>query len=90
MANSVGVDLRCTIDMVNQNLDQIANMEQARRDIYLQSLKNKEEKRGELFKSIDIGDADLEDLCSEADHSDVELELDYYDNLKKIFSSNKK
>ena len=53
--------------------------------------KRKRERKDKSSSSlIDIGDADLEDLCSEADHSDVELELDYYDNLKKIFSSNKK
>ena len=40
---------------------------------------------------IDIGDAELEELlCSERDHSHVDTELDYYDNLNKIFSSNRK
>lgn len=92
MVKNVCVELGCTIDLVNQNLELISNMEQARRNLYLQNIKNQEEE--ERTKSspspIDIGDAVLEDLCSGDDHSDAELELDYYDNLEKIFSSNRK
>ena len=92
MACKIGVDLGCTIDMVNQNLDHIANMEQARRDLYLHTIKNQEgeTKINSSPSHIDIGDVVLEELSSRDDHSDTELELDYYDNLKKIFSSNRK
>lgn len=91
MSSRVGIDLGCSIEMINQNIDLVASMEQARRDIYLQSLniqKNIDEPSSS--NQIDIGDAVLEELCSDQDHSDVEMEMDYYDNLKKIFSSNKK
>ena len=85
MVKNVCVELGCTIDLVNQNLELISNMEQARRNLYLQNIKNQEEE--ERTKSspspIDIGDAVLEDLCLGDDHSDAELELDYYDNLEK-------
>ena len=88
----MGIDLGCALDMVNQNLDLISNMEQARRDLYLQSIKNKEERKGEGSSPslIDIGDVELEDLCSEGDNSEGDIEIEHYDKLKKIFSSNKK
>ena len=92
MAKNVGVELGCTIDLVNQNLDLIANMEQARRDIYLQNSinKNREEKKDDSPSLIDIGDVELEDLCSGGENSEGDIEIEYYDKLKKIFSSNKK
>ena len=91
MANRVGIDLGCALDMVTHNLDLISNMEQARRDIYLQNLinKNREEKKDDYPSLIDIGDVELEDLCSEGDTSDDDVENEHYDKLKKIFSSNR-
>ena len=78
MAKNVGVELGCTIDLVNQNIDLIVNMEQTRRELYLQNIKNQEgeTKINSSPSSIDIGDVVLEELCTEDGHSDTELELD--------------
>ena len=92
MASKVGIDLGCALDMVAQNLDLISNMEQARRDIYLQNSinKNREEKKDDSPSLIDIEDVELEDLYSEGDNTEDDIEKDHYDKLKKIFSSNRK
>lgn len=80
MSSRLGVDLGCSIEMVNHNIDLIDNMEQARRDIYLQSLiNNKKDRETSSPDPIDTGDAILEELCSDQDHSDTEVEVDYYD-----------
>ena len=48
-------------------------MEQPRRDIYLQKNINEksEEKKDDFPSLIDIGDAVLDELCSEDDHSNT-------------------
>lgn len=91
VSNLVGVGLGCSIDMIDQNLNLFDKMEQARRDFYLQNQANK--KKGNEPSSpgpTDTWDAMLSKLRSEDDHSDADLEMDYYGHLKKIFSSGNK
>lgn len=87
----VGINLGCSIDMVEHNLDIIKNMEQSRKDFFQQNIASKNNIHEPSSPgTIDIGDADLKDLCSENEHFDAELEEDYFDHLKNIFSSGKK
>ena len=91
MAKNVDVELGCTIDLVNQNIDLIVNMEHTRRELYLQNIKNQEgeTKINSSPSSIDIGDVVLEELCTEAGHSATELELDSITFLEEeIFFGN--
>jgi hypothetical protein len=39
---------------------------------------------------IDTRDADINELCSEDDHSNAKVEFDYFDHLNIIFSSERK
>ena len=39
---------------------------------------------------IDTGDITLKELCSDEDHPDAEIEMDYYSHPKNIFTSGKK
>lgn len=76
---------------VDQNLNLIANMELARRDMYLQKIATKNDKKEDSSPGpIDTGDALLQELCSNEDHSNAEIETNYYGHLKKIFSSSPK
>lgn len=91
MADRIGIDLGCSIGLINQNLDIIAKMEQSRKDFYIQNIANKGKKEEDQKTSlIDTGDVDLKELCSDEDHSDAEMEMDYFAHLQKIFSSGKK
>ena len=90
MANKIGIDLGCTIYMVNQNLEIIERMEQSRKDFYFTHLKQKETVVQNEISLIDTGDLSLKELCSDGDHSDAEMEMDYYAHLKNIFATGKK
>ena len=92
MADKIGIDLGCSINMVESNLDIIAKMEQCRKEFYLQHICQKKEEEGHHDGSnlIDIGDVDLKELCSDEDHSDAELEMDHFTHLKNFFSRTRK
>lgn len=36
---------------------------------------------------VDTGEAALDELCSDNDHSDAEMKEDYFDQLKRVFSN---
>lgn len=84
MADKIGVDLGCSIGMINQNLDIIAKMEQSRKDFYFQNIANKPKKdEDKKTNLIDTGEVSLKELCSNEDHSDAEIEMDYFAHLQK-------
>ena len=96
----VGIDLGCSIDMIDKKLDIINKMEKARRDIYFQNIKrekkDEEKKSGEIVEEcrdtpvyINNGDVDIDGLCTDLDHSDAEIEEQQYKNLKGMFSGKK-
>lgn len=91
MADKVGIDLGCTIQMIDHNLDIIRKMEQSRHDFYNQQMNKEEASKTDIdINLIDVGDVDIKDLCSDDDHSDSNLEMDYYSHLKNIFASGRK
>lgn len=64
--------------MVEHNLQLIEKMEQARKDFYFQKLVGVEIDNDLSSPSpIDIGDADLSELCSDGENSEAEMECDY-------------
>ena len=89
MASMVGIDLGCSIEMIETNLDIMRDLEQARVDIIKNNLKHH---GGEMEPSssvhIDTGDAELEELCSDQEN-DIENDLDF-NELRQIFSAKKK
>lgn len=48
-----------------------------------------EENTPRSLPPIEIGDASIRELCSDEDHSNAEVEEDYFGQLKKLFSSSK-
>ena len=57
-------------------------------NIFVKRKKGEEQQDGTNL--IDIGDADLKELCSDEDHSDAELEMDHFTHLKNFFTKTKK
>lgn len=99
ISSLVGIDLRCSIDMVDKNLETIRKMEIARREIYFQNIagKRKEEEGIKYMESksyntpvhINTGDVNVAELCSDIEHSDAEMEEQQYLKLRAIFTGRK-
>ena len=69
MADKVGIDLGCTIDMIDHNLDIIRKMEQSRHDFYNQQMNKEEASKTDIdIELIEVGDVNIKDLCSDDDH----------------------
>ncbi|XBI13318.1 hypothetical protein VPH35_140065 [Triticum aestivum] len=92
MADKIGIDLGCSINMIESNLDIIARMEQCRKEFYLQHICKTKEEEGQLGEPnlIDIGAVDLKEICSGDENSDAELEMDHFTHLKRFFARTKK
>lgn len=82
MSSMVGIDLGCSIAMIDQNPYLISKMEQSRKYFYHQNIANRENKDEPSSPDpIGTGNAELDELCSRDDHSDTEVEMGYYDQL---------
>jgi hypothetical protein len=68
--------------MFETNLDVIGNLEQA-------SKQTEKENGNCLLVHIDTGDADLSELCSDMENSDIDREEDCFDKLRQVFSAKK-
>ena len=91
----------CSIEMIDKNIEIINRMEIARRELYFQNIKREESgKTGEECKEegdnkkevptyINTGDITLEELCSDYDHSDVDIEEQQMKKLRGMFSGGK-
>ena len=91
MASAVGIDLGCSMEMIDTNIDIMRNLEQARQDIMKQNLVN--DKLEVLISSpvhIDTGDADLEEFYSDKEDDALDMHDLEYAELRKIFSAKKK
>ena len=91
MASAVGIDLGCSLEMINTNIDIMRILEQARQDIMNQVIAN--DKVEEIPSSpvhIDTGDADLDDLCSDGENDAIGIHDLGYAELRQIFSAKKK
>ena len=97
----VGIDLGCSIEMIDKNTEIINKMEVARRELYFQNIKReKSGKSGEECEEndksekdvpvyINTGDITLEELCSDYEHSDVDIEEQQMKKLRGMFSGGK-
>lgn len=76
------MDLGCSTEMIDHNLDIIQKMEQARKDFFFRDIANKEKKRGKYKMGspgpIDTGDVALNELYSDDEHANTELEKDHF------------
>ena len=99
ISSLIGIDLGCSIEMVEKNLEAINKMEIARRELYLQNIKKEREmgvKNDETQRNppdtpvlIDTGDLTIEELCSDLENSDADMEEEHYKHLRAIFSGRK-
>ena len=100
ISSMVGIDLGCSVDMIAKNVDIINKMERARREIYFQSVKRENidevgETKREMEEGsdtpvyINTGDMNVDELCSDLEHSDADIEEQQYKNLKGFFSGRK-
>lgn len=88
MTSYIGIDLRCTLDMIDTNVGLMRRLEVARLDMYLS--KEKDNMKDKSFYSpgpIDTGDAHLNELLSDGENSEADLEEKYLDKLKHVFST---
>ena len=90
MASMVGIDLGCSIDMVDNNLEIMRNLEQARQDMMRQNLNDSvQEMTHSSPVHIDTGDADLEEFCSDTESENFDNTEVCFDDLRQIFSAKK-
>lgn len=77
MYDVVGIDLGCSIEMVEHNLEIIEKMEQVRKDFYIQNIADKKDiQEPSSLGPIGTGGTDISELCSDNDHSDAEVDSD--------------
>lgn len=63
MSDMVGIDIGCSIEMVERNIDIIHKMEQPRKDFFIQNIVNKNNTLQPSSPGpIDIGNADISTL----------------------------
>ena len=91
MAHLVGIDLGCSLDMVETNLEIMRKLEKVRYDLMIQASKNNNETANEQSSPvrIDTGDAAIEELCLDGDNSDLDIEEACFEKLKQVFSTKK-
>ena len=90
MASMVGIDLGCSLDMIDTNLEIMRNLEQARRDVFRQNLKdNVVDMTSSSPVHIDTGDVDIEELLSNQENEKTDTEGLCFDDLRHIFSAKK-